>query len=79
MGCRFSQSTCLSSGEGGQWRARAVSEVLPILTAMILLKISLSTRTKRTCLREKWAGLGPAEKAVDVAMAKGYDDDENYN
>lgn len=46
---------------------------------MILLKISLSTRTKRTCLREKWAGLGPAEKAVDVAMAKGYDDDENYN
>lgn len=34
---------------------------------------------KRTCLRRGWAGLGSAEKAVDVAMAKGYYDDDDYN
>lgn len=28
---------------------------------------------------EEWAGLGSAESAVDVAMAKGYHGDDDYN
>lgn len=34
---------------------------------------------RRLASGEEWAGQGPAENAVDVAMAEGYYDDDDYN
>ena len=39
-----------------------------------------STKVQRgLASEEEWAGLGSAESAVDVAMAKGYHRDDDYN
>lgn len=60
--------------------ARTISKVLPTRTEATLHGTPLSTNRQRGPVSgEEQAGLGSEENAVDMAMAKGYYDDDYYN